>query len=261
MNLDSFPKRPFVRLLGQNSILIDIGSTRFLVDPYFSNSVAELDSEDLTRLTPIPYQPNTNLDLDLILISHLHIDHCDPKTIPDLARANPDAKFYGPQVVINKLHAFGISPSRTICATSQPLKFSDLTFIPVPAFHPDLCLGIDNQPTHLGFIVKCLDLSLYIACDTKVTDELINFLLPHSPFSISFLPVNEDNYFRRLRGIIGNMSIRDAFGLAQITKTSTVAPVHWDMFAVNSTCAEEIKAVYKHYDWPFRLTLAQEFSL
>ena len=68
-------------------------------------------------------------------------------------------------------------------------------------------------------------------------------------------PVNEDNFFRRRRGIIGNMSIREAFELAAETGIKEVFPVHWDMFKVNSAIPKEIKIIYDNYSWPFKLTM------
>jgi L-ascorbate metabolism protein UlaG (beta-lactamase superfamily) len=73
------------------------------------------------------------------------------------------------------------------------------------------------------------------------------------PIDIALLPVNEDNFFRRRRGIVGNMTIREAFGLAAEVGIRRVVPVHWDMFAVNSASPEEIKAVYRADAWPFDL--------
>jgi L-ascorbate metabolism protein UlaG (beta-lactamase superfamily) len=81
------------------------------------------------------------------------------------------------------------------------------------------------------------------------------------PIDTALLPVNEDNYFRRRRGIVGNMTIREAFGLAAELGIRSVVPVHWDMFAVNSASPDEIKAVYKADAWPFELIEAGGISL
>ena len=64
-------------------------------------------------------------------------------------------------------------------------------------------------------------------------DELIDVLKNIGDIDIALLPVNEDNYFERRRGIVGNMSARDAFGLAAEVGIKSVVPVHWDMFAIN----------------------------
>lgn len=54
------------------------------------------------------------------------------------------------------------------------------------------------------------------------------------------------------------MSIREAFGLADELNIKTVFPVHWDLFDVNSTLIDEIKAVYKGYSWKFDLTFSSQ---
>ena len=93
-----------------------------------------------------------------------------------------------------------------------------------------------------------------MAGDTSVCDELLEALKDVGSIDTALLPVNEDNFFRRRRGIVGNMTIREAFGLAAEVGMKNVVPVHWDMFAANSVSPEEIKAVYRASTWPFNLT-------
>ena len=102
---------------------------------------------------------------------------------------------------------------------------------------------------------------VYVAGDTSVCDEIILILKKCPRINFAFLPVNEDNYFRRRRGIIGNMSIREAFHLADELGIQNVVPVHWDMFKVNSASPNEIKAVYDSYDWSFNLVSENEVVL
>src|SRR3546814_20389114 len=82
-----------VRLLGQSGCRLGFPGCTIYVDPYLSNSVQELDAPDLARLTPIPLQPGQVDDADWVLITHDHIDHCDPHTLPALAEASPTASF------------------------------------------------------------------------------------------------------------------------------------------------------------------------
>ena len=100
-----------------------------------------------------------------------------------------------------------------------------------------------------------------MAGDTSVCDELLAFLKKLGTINYALLPVNEDNYFRRRQGIIGNMSIREAFELAAEVGVQNVAPVHWDMFEVNSATPAEINSVYSSYDWPFKLIEPSEVKI
>ena len=210
-----------------------------------SNSVQELDSSDLIRQIPIPHHPNELTEIDWVLITHDHMDHCDPHTLPALAQASPQARFMGPLAVRKQLVSWGISKHRIQQASLEDYELcSDLLVRSIPAAHPKLRIDQDFQPHTVGYLFCYKNKKLYLAGDTSVCDELIDELKQLGPIEIALLPVNEDNYFRRRRGIIGNMSLRDAFGLAAEVGIKSVMPVHWDMFAINSTTPDEIQAVY-----------------
>ena len=61
----------------------------------------ELDSPDYKRLIPIPFLLS-QLRNKLILITHEHLDHCDPQTLP-LYTNITNAIFIGPSKVRNLL--------------------------------------------------------------------------------------------------------------------------------------------------------------
>ena len=130
----------------------------------------------------------------------------------------------------------------------------------IPAAHPRFRFDQDGQLQAVGYLFKHHGRSLYLQ-DTSVCDELLEALNGVAPIDTALLPVNEDNFFRRRRGIVGNMTIREAFGLAAEVGILNVVPVHWDMFALNSVSPEEISAVYKAYAWPFKLIDIGSISL
>lgn len=251
-----------VEHLGQTGLRIDLGYLTVLVDPYLSHSAQELDEPDLVRKVPIPYQPHELNSVDWVLITHEHIDHCDPHTLPALAEASPHAQFVGPHTVRSKLKHWGISDQRILPASLAPLDLGEELYVrAIPAAHPQLRIDQDGQPHAIGYLFNHHDRSLYLAGDTSVCDELLDFLKGVGPINTALLPVNEDNFFRRRRGIIGNMSIREAFCLAAEIGIQSVVPVHWDMFLVNSASPSEIQAVYQTNDWPFELISPREVNL
>lgn len=254
--------RADIEHLGQTGLRIDLGNLTVVVDPYLSHSVQELDAPDLVRQVPIPYQPDELTSVDWVLITHEHMDHCDPHTLPVLAQTSPQARFMGPLAVRKQLEQWGISGERI---TQTPLEEFDLGaglgVRAIPAAHPRIRCDQDGQPQAVGYLFKKNGRSLYLAGDTSVCDELLEVLKDVGPIDIGLLPVNEDNFFRRRRGIVGNMSIREAFGLAAEVGIRSVAPVHWDMFSVNNANPEEIRAVYKADAWPFELIDTKSISL
>lgn len=226
------------------------------MDPYLSNSVQELDAPDLARLRPIPILPQQISDADWVLLTHHHIDHCDPHTIPALSKASPHARFMGPPPVIALLQEWGLDPARLHHASEAwSLLSANLRVHAVPAAHPVLERDKYGQSLCVGFVLEYLGTRMYIAGDTGLTTDIIDALCKLTPLSVAMLPVNEQNYYRDKRGIIGNMSIREAFQLAMELEIDSIIPVHWDMFDANSVDPEEIEAVYRSMEPAFRLLM------
>ena len=111
--------RAKIEHLGQTGLRIDLKGLTVLIDPYLSHSVEELDGPDLIRQVPIPYRPNDFDRLEWVLITHEHLDHCDPHTIPTLAKSNPNARFVGPFSVRKKLKEWGIAGDQIIPAGTE----------------------------------------------------------------------------------------------------------------------------------------------
>lgn len=245
-----------LRLLGQSGCQIKVGDTTIYVDPYLSNSVQELDAPDLRRLLPIPIKPEEVTDADWVLITHEHIDHCDPHTLPAIADASPSCRFVGPSGVVERLAGWGVTSSRCYTVSGDWISLSEgLQLISIPAAHPEVQRDSEGNPLCVGYILEVAKKRLYIAGDTSVTDELIDALKQVLPISTAILPVNEQNYFRSRRGIIGNMSVREAFTLAEELSIDRIIPVHWDMFDINSVSPDEIVAVYKQMNPSFKLEM------
>lgn len=243
-----------VRLLGQSGCRFGFPGCVVYVDPYLSNSVQRLDAPDLERLMPVPVSPEGITDADWVLLTHEHIDHCDPDTLPVLARASADARFMGPAPVLDLLRKWGISGERLHPATEAWTDLvAGLRIHAVPAAHPIHERDQHGRSRYVGYVIDRGGSRLYLAGDTSVTEQLIGCLKRLKPISCAFLPVNEQNFFRARRGIIGNMSVREAFQLADELGVKAVVPVHWDMFAANSVAIDEIHAVYGQMKPGFQL--------
>ena len=168
----------------------------------------------------------------------------------------------GPLAVRRQLEQWGISGERIFCALPDAFDLgAGLSVQAIPAAHPRIRFDHDGRPQAVGYLFRHHGRGLYLAGDTSVCDELLEELKSLGPIDTALLPVNEDNFFRRRRGIVGNMTIREAFGLAAEVGIQSVVPVHWDMFAVNSASPEEIKAVYAAEAWPFELIETEGISL
>ncbi len=235
-----------IQLLGQSGCRLECFGSIIYVDPYLSNSVQELDAPDLDRLIPIPMHAENVTDADWVLITHDHIDHCDPHTLPQIALSSKQVTFIGSAPVLEKLLEWGIPGAQLHLAQESWVWLSEsLKIHAIPAAHPTIERDQKGNLKCVGYMLEIKGKRLYIAGDTGVTQEIIDVLEGLRPISAAILPVNEHNFFRGRRGIIGNMSAREAFQLSDEIGVNTMIPVHWDMFAVNSVSIEEIRAVYE----------------
>lgn len=234
-----------VEFLGQAGFRLSSGKHKVYIDPYLSDSVRVLDAADLERQVPVPMAPDSVTDAETVLITHAHIDHCDPHTIPALAKASPHARFVGPAPVISQLREWGLAGQRVLLAqeTWQPL-LPGVEFRAVPAAHPAIERDARGQLACVGYMLRNTTGRLaYFAGDTGVVDEIVDSLMQFAPVEYAFLPVNEQNYFRARRGIIGNMTVREAFMLAQEIGANKLFPYHWDMFSANGAYPEEVTLI------------------
>jgi L-ascorbate 6-phosphate lactonase len=227
------------------------------VDPYLSDYVERVEGPELRRMIPAPFAPEAVRDADWVLITHAHIDHCDPLTAVPIAKASPQSRFLGPEPVLAVLRQQGIEKSRLMPASeAEWLSLGeDLKVISVPAAHPVITREGDACAHCVGYVIEYQDRRIYHAGDTSVAEELLTALKRLAPVEIAFLPVNERNFFRDRRGIIGNMTIREAFALADEVGVRTVVPVHWDMFAPNCVPREEIELAYRLLEPRFEMKI------
>jgi L-ascorbate 6-phosphate lactonase len=253
MRMNLVPTRP----LGQVGFRFDFGGTVVYVDPYLSDSVREQEGEDLRRLVPIPILPQQVRDADHVLITHSHRDHCDLDTLTPLATASPQATFVGPPPVIAALSAHGFPANRIkLCRPGEPIVLTpELSITCVPSAHPTVETDEQGNWLYVGFLLDWRGRRFYHAGDTALTSHVFRHLQSSGRIHVGFLPVNEINFFRDRRGIIGNMSIRDAFGLAEELGIDTVVPTHWDMFEANQVFPEEIELLYAKLAPKFKLLL------
>ena len=238
------------RFLGQSGWRLEFPGCVVYLDPYLSDSVRELEGDDLPRSVPIPFPPGAVRDADLVLVTHDHLDHCDPQTLPALAAASPDARFMGPPPVLRLLRDWGIEASRLLPARPEwmPLGDEGLRVLSVPAAHMEIERDDDGNPACVGYLLEYAGKKLYFSGDTSVRQELLDVLAAHAPIHTAVLPVNEPNFYRERRGIVGNMSLRDAFRFASDIGARHIVPVHWDMFDLNGTFPEEIRLLHRLLD-------------
>lgn len=231
--------------LGQSGFRLSLGETAIYMDPYLSDSVEAKEGSAFRRLTSIPVAPSRIKDASAVLISHIHGDHCDLDTLLPISHSSPHCRFLGPREVTDRLVAAGLEPARTVTMNADPVEIGNRILVhPIPAAHKEIEQDAAGYLRFLGYVLSYEGKKLLHTGDSRVHELIVAKLKEMSPIDVAFLPVNECNFYRDKAGIVGNMSIRDAFMFAEEIGARRVVPMHYDMFAPNRAYREEIKIIY-----------------
>ncbi|MEX2461913.1 MAG: MBL fold metallo-hydrolase [Paenibacillaceae bacterium] len=221
--------------LGQAGVLLKGSSSDevICIDPYltFSIETAHPDTE-FKREIPPPLLPD-ELEADTILITHYHNDHMDLATIDGVSQAYPGTRFVAPASHVHLLLETGLDPIRIIPAKHlQSISGRGVTIKPVAAAHTQYETDLEGNHFYLGYLIEMNGVRIFHSGDTVVTPELIEQVKEFRPH-VSLLPINGGDYARTSRGIVGNMSFREAADFGVEIGTDILIPIHYDMFSNN----------------------------
>lgn len=173
------------------------------IDPYLSNACSRFVGYH--RVIPAPLKAK-EVKADFILLTHVHKDHLDPDSIPDIAKVNPGAIFVGPSSCISTLLGMGISPDRLITLNrGESQMLGDMQVRAVMAFHTD---------DSVGYVFDINGIQIYITGDTTYSDELIS--MPDMKLDLMLTCIN---------GRLGCMSIPDAARLTAHIQPMVAVPM------------------------------------
>jgi L-ascorbate 6-phosphate lactonase len=211
--------------LGQASYALKAAGTVVYVDPY-------LQSSD-RRLSPPPFAPEAVTNADLVLLTHDHTDHVDPKALPGIAVASPKARFVAPRPIVGRVAELVGGAERVVAAVAdEALSLGAAEVIPVPAAHEQLELVADGY-THLGYTLRLGGRTVHHTGDTTPYEGQIERVKAHG-VDVLLVPINGRDYYRTKRGTIGNMDYREAGDFAVDVGAKVAVPMHYGMFQGNT---------------------------
>lgn len=248
-----------VTALGQCGFRFQLGDAVVYTDPYLTDHVAEVEGDSMRRMLPIPVQPSQVTDADFVLVTHAHMDHCDLETLVPLSKASAQCRFVCPNEVSQMMIEAGIDAGRIIVAGDQWIELgTEARVMAVPSAHPQVEKDVHGCYRCLGYVIEYQGRRLYHAGDGSPDDLVFDVLSAHYPIHVAFIPVNERNYYRDKLGIVGNMSVREAFQMAEDIGVEILVPTHWDMFALNNVFREELELMYELIGPSFDMKLNPE---
>ncbi len=212
--------------IGQASFILRGAGVTLYLDPYLSPSPR--------RIVPPPLRAEQVTNADLVLCTHDHGDHIDPPALPGIARASPRAKILMPGVARDKVVKLGVPAHQVVVPpVDEPVAYGPLTVTAIPAAHEELNYAPAQGYPYLGYVLNLNGVTLYHAGDCMMYEGLTERLKVHRP-DIVLLPINGHDWKRTHKGIIGNMTYREAADLAVEVGADLVIPMHYGMLAHNT---------------------------
>ncbi len=194
-----------ITLLGNSTLLLEISGLRILTDPWWGNF-------EFLRGVPMAADPELLERIDLMLVSHNHLDHWSKSAIM-LARSR-GTLVIGSEKAARKASTYRLYKV-VVVKPGDRVDFKGVTINAVPAFH---LFAADA----VGFVVEG-EKNIYFSGDTRREPALAE-ALKRFRLDVAFLQVSCSTY--PLLGKHG-MDLEDAALLAAEVGPSLVIPIHY----------------------------------
>jgi L-ascorbate metabolism protein UlaG (beta-lactamase superfamily) len=204
---------PNLTYVGHATVLVETAGRRVLTDP----ALGRMLEGKLWRHAPNP-APSTWADIDLVVISHLHHDHCD---LPSLRTIGVDVPVVVPEGGGEWLQDQGFSSVREL-GIGDTYVDGELTVRAVPAEHSGRRRGGPDARAQ-GYVLGGGGTSTYFAGDTDLfagmdglVDDLDVALLPVWGWGPNIGP--------------GHLDPQRAAEAVALLRPRLAVPIHWGTF-------------------------------
>ncbi len=199
--------------LGQGGWFIDFGNATLMLDPYLSDSVAKVNPKNYRRVPVceeyLHYHP------DYLCITHDHLDHLDPETIPHILNTKAPITVFAPYNAWCEIRKQGGAHNYVLLDNGSSWSEPEFKIQAVKAAHSDL--------TAVGYIISHEEKTYYFSGDTVYNDSVVSDVKKICPGGVdyAFIPIN---------GVGNNTNTVDAARLAEDVGAKCAVPVHFGMF-------------------------------
>jgi L-ascorbate metabolism protein UlaG (beta-lactamase superfamily) len=202
---------PGLTFLGHATVLVELGGLRILTDPILVDRLLFL-----TRVVR-PLDPALFAAVDLVLLSHLHMDHFDRLS---LARLDSE-----PELVVGPggrdlARRWGWTRV-TELAPGQSHRVGDVTVTALPAAHPGSRPPFGPRGTAVGYLLESGEARLYFAGDTDLFPEM-ETMIP-GELDVALLPIG--GWGPRLGS--GHLDPPRAVEATARLRPRFAVPIHW----------------------------------
>jgi len=218
--------------MGQNGFLFKTAEgTVVATDLYLTDSCVGIapDGINLERQVPVLIPPE-EIDADVYVCTHSHMDHADPETIGRLRRKDT-MMFVGPHRTCEIYRLCGVEDGRMAAVfAGEEIEIRDVAMRATFAMPTD-----DTDLNHVGYVFTFGDgPRVYMTGDTAAC-ELLGSAARHRP----------QYMITCINGGFKNLSHDQAALLAADVRPKAAIPCHYDMFPDNSCDPRQFRAALK----------------
>jgi L-ascorbate metabolism protein UlaG (beta-lactamase superfamily) len=214
--------------IGHATFLFQIGPYKLITDPVLG------DIWPLKRFTDFPCDINDFTNLDYILLSHNHRDHCDKKSLKNLCALNPEAIILSGLDIAPLLKGWGIKNNIQEAGWYQHyLTKEDLIIHFLPAKHWNRRYLHDLNTMLWGsFMINFGGLHIYFGADSGMGSHYqeIKKLYPKIDYAFLGIGAYEPVWF--MKG--SHTSPIDVVKLKHEMKIGKVVPMHYGTFDLSN---------------------------
>ena len=198
-----------ITFLGHSTVLVEMGEARILTDPVL------LDRVSILRRAAASLASELYRDIDLVVISHLHLDHLD---LPSLRMLGTDTPLVVPRGAGSFMRRMGFRSVEEL-APGGSVVVDGVEVRATRADHSGFRPPFGPTAEALGYVFERGGESVYFAGDTDVFPEMADL----AGVDLALLPVW--GWGPRLGP--GHMDPERAADALRVIRPRAAVPIHW----------------------------------
>ncbi|MDB4959722.1 MAG: rane protein [Myxococcales bacterium] len=214
--------------LGHSTVLLEMDGRRILTDPIFGKRVSPIGFIGPRRFHPVPAELAELPPIDVVLLSHDHLDHLCRPTMLALAKTGvPVVTALG---VGAHLEKYGFSPDRiTELDWYEAADVGGVHFTATPSQHfSGRTLTGRNKTLWASWVIQSERRKVFFSGDTGLTKEFVDIGRKLGPFDLVMLEIGA---FHPSWGSI-HLGPENALEAFRMLGGGTLLPVHWGTFSL-----------------------------
>ncbi|MCO6489240.1 MAG: MBL fold metallo-hydrolase [Phaeodactylibacter sp.] len=227
--------------LGHATFLIQINGVRLLTDPIFNGLPF------LQRRVELPFSLEQLTDIDYILLSHDHRDHCDKRSIRDLLKHNRPRKILAPLKLSNVISSWigDIPVEEAAWYQTYHTEGVQITFLPTRHWCRRGLFDF-NRVLWGSFLIRSGEKQIYFGADSGMGPhfEEIGRLFPDIDYTMIGIGAYKPSYM--MQEI--HTSPADALEAFRQLGAQTLIPMHYGTYDLSDEPAgEPYREIQRHF--------------